>query len=300
MDNTYLKEFVDLARTCNFLESAENMFISASTLSKHVRKMEEDLGVPLFDRSTRSVSLSRYGAILLPYAKQIADLSDQYLRDIRNAVSMADNQLNIGFLPMLARFGILEFLSEFTAQYSWITLNITEDNQLEKHLLDERYDFVLVDSKGPKNPKIEKFVLKTDHMVAIFPTGHPLAEEPFVTIDQLRDEKFILQCTTERKPTITALDFMSYCQKAGFEANVATTTRYINTIMHFVELGRGVGILYHSESQNEHHFEYSAVDIEPAIPFHICVSYLPTRIKSEAATQFLSHLRLAAENNGTE
>ena len=288
MDNMFLKEFVDLAKTCNFQESAENMFISTSTLSKHIRKMEEDFGVPLFDRSTRTVSLSKYGQILLPYAQQIVDLTDRYLSDMQNAAAIANNQLNIGFLPMLGRFGVLEYLSEFSAAYPAVTMNIMEDNQLEELLLNQKYDFVFVDSKGPQNPKIKKLVLKTDHMVAIFHKGHPLADEPFVTIDQLRNETFILQCTSDRKSTFTAQDFLNCCRNSGFEASVALTTRYITTIARLIEQGKGVGILYSSEIKDESHFEYAAVEISPPIPFDICMSYVPSQAKSEAAQQFLA------------
>lgn len=297
MDNTFLIEFADLAQTCNFQESAENMFISTSTLSKHIRKMEEDLGVPLFDRSTRTVSLSKFGTILLPYAQKIAELTDQYTADIRNAITIADNQLNIGFLPMLGRFGVLETLSEFSSAHPSVTMNIMEGNQLEELLLAQKFDFVFVDSKGPQNPKIEKIILKTDHLVAIFQKDHPLASEPYVTIDQLRNEKFILQCTQEGKPTITAQDFLSHCSSNGFDAKIALTTRYITTIARFIEQGKGVGILYSSEIQDERHFEYAVVDIEPFIPFDICVSYQPSRIKSEATIQFLNQLKLISAKN---
>lgn len=297
MDVTFLREFADLARTCNFQESAENMFISTSTLSKHIRKLEEDLGVPLFDRSTRAVTLNQFGAILLPYAQKISELTDMYTADIRNAITIADNQLNVGFLPMLGRFGVLEVLSEFSLAHPAVTMNIMEGNQLEELLLAQKFDFVFVDSRGPENPRIEKLVLRTDHLVAIFPKDHPLAALPSVTIDQLRDEHFVLQCTQEGEPTITAREFLAQCAGRGFDARIALTTRYITTIARLIEQGRGVGILYSSEIRDEGRFECAVVDIEPMIPFDICVSYQPSRIKSEAAIQFLNQLKLMAAKN---
>lgn len=291
MENTFFIEFADLARTCNFQESAENMFISTSTLSKHIRKMEEELGIPLFDRSTRTVSLSKFGAILLPYAQKIAEITEQYTSDINHAMTIADNHLDIGFLPILGRFGILETLSEFSSAHPSITMNITEGNQLEELLLAQKFDFVFVDSNGPENPKIERLVLKTDRLAAIFPKNHPLAEKTSVTAEQLRDERFILQCTAEGKPTLTTQSFLSRCQNAGFEPSVALTTRYITTISRLIKQGKGIGILYSSEIQHESHFDCVAVNIEPFIPFDICVSYQPSRIKSEAAILFLNQLK---------
>lgn len=290
MELLNLLEFVDLAKTCNFMESADNLFISPSTLSKHIRKMEEELGVPLFDRSTRTVTLSKYGKILLPYAMQITGLERDYLSDIQNAKTIDDNQLNIGFLPMLGRFGVIEFLSQFCAEYPNLTVNITESSQLEEALLEHKFDFVFTDSIGPQSDKTKRILFKTDHLVAIFPSKHPLSSKKSVKIKELEGESFILKVTAENKLTLTSQRFVDICQKNGFEADIAATTRYVTTIAKYVEKGAGVGILYSSEVADERHFDFSVVKIKPAIPFDIMVGYLPSRIRSESSARFLDYL----------
>ena len=102
MEDIYLAEFLDLAKTCSFQESAENMCISASSLSKHIHKMETELGVPLFDRSTRTVTLSKYGELLLEYAQKIVSLTEEYKGAIQHAVHSESTAIRVGFLPMLA------------------------------------------------------------------------------------------------------------------------------------------------------------------------------------------------------
>lgn len=290
MELLNLREFVDLAKTCNFMESAENLFISASTLSKHIKKMEEELGVPLFDRSTRTVTLSKYGKILLPYAMQITGMERDYLRDIQNVKTIDDNQLNIGFLPMLGRFGVIEFLSQFCAEHPNLTVNITESSQLEEALLEHKFDFVFTDSIGPQSDKTKRILFKTDHLVAIFPPKHPLAGRKSIRIKDMQDEHFILKSTAEAKLTITSQKFIKICQENGFEPNVAAMTRYVTTIARYIEQGKGVGILYSSEIADESHFDFSVVKITPAIPFDIMVGYLPSRMRSESAALFLEYL----------
>lgn len=290
MELSNLQEFVDLAKTCNFLESAENLFISASTLSKHIKKMEEELGVPLFDRSTRTVSLSKYGKILLPYAMQIVGMERDYIRDIQNIKAIDNNQLNIGFLPMLGRFGVIEFLSQFCAEYPNLTVNIIESNQLEEALLEHRFDFVFSDAFGPQSDKGKRILFKTDYLVAIFPPKHPLSERKSVKIDDLRGESFILQSAADGKLTITSQTFLNICQENGFDAKVAGTTRYITTIARYIEQGKGVGILYSSEIADESHFDFSVVKIKPDIPFDIMAGYLPSRMRSESSALFLEYL----------
>jgi len=65
MEISQLKEFVVLAETGNFLEAADLLYSSASSLSKHIKSMETELGVLLFERTTRKVKISKYGLILL-------------------------------------------------------------------------------------------------------------------------------------------------------------------------------------------------------------------------------------------
>ena len=68
MEIEYIKEFVVLAETENYLEAAESLFISQSTLSKHIKIIEKELDVQLFDRTTRKVHLNKYRKMFLKYA----------------------------------------------------------------------------------------------------------------------------------------------------------------------------------------------------------------------------------------
>ena len=78
MDIRLMREFLILARTENYLEAAELLFVSQPTLSRHIMTLENELGVPLFERTTRYVRLSRYGKMLVPYAQQFLELSGQF------------------------------------------------------------------------------------------------------------------------------------------------------------------------------------------------------------------------------
>lgn len=72
MNTSYFREFTVLAEVKNYWEAAERLYINQSTLSKHIKSMENELGILLFDRSTRHVELTRYGKALLPYARSIS------------------------------------------------------------------------------------------------------------------------------------------------------------------------------------------------------------------------------------
>jgi len=83
VDLRYVSEFRVLAETGNFLDAASDLDISQSTLSRHIQSLEAELGARLFTRSTRRVSLSEYGGVFLPYAKQLLEIE----RNIRGDFS---------------------------------------------------------------------------------------------------------------------------------------------------------------------------------------------------------------------
>jgi DNA-binding transcriptional LysR family regulator len=68
----FIKEFVILAETGNYLKAADLLFISQPALSRHIMSLEKQLGVALFNRTTRSLELSEYGRRFLPYAREIS------------------------------------------------------------------------------------------------------------------------------------------------------------------------------------------------------------------------------------
>ena len=100
MNTEYIHEFVVLAETKNFWEASERLFMNQSTLSKHIKSLEIELGVPLFTRTTRRVELTNYGHTFLPYAQSIA-------RAEFSGTSAIKQLLNIEDI----------FVSEITAQY---------------------------------------------------------------------------------------------------------------------------------------------------------------------------------------
>ena len=134
MDLNYIREFVVLANTCNYMEAAEQLFISQSALSRHIKNLEEELGVSLFDRSTRSVTLNAFGMLFLPYARQMAALHHEYATALGNALNAEHGNIRIGSIPMMSHYGITDVMVRFRKENPRFTLDVIEgdSNQLTK------------------------------------------------------------------------------------------------------------------------------------------------------------------------
>lgn len=144
MEIKYLSEFVTLAKTKNYMEAADILYISQSSLSKHIQSIERELGVTLFDRSTRRVKLSADGNLLLNYAEQITLLMNDYNRAATAISNKKRNSVSIASTSQMVYYGITDALAHYKGQNLDCTLNVIVESHsnLKKLLYDCIADFV--------------------------------------------------------------------------------------------------------------------------------------------------------------
>ena len=145
MDISRFGEFAILAQSRTFLDAAELLFMSQSTLSKHIMAMEHELGCKLIDRSQRHVTLTAQGEALLPYAQKIATLQHRYLAAIQIGAGEPLEHLTVGSIPIMAPYGITDAVIDFqqaNPSYS-VELIEGEGDRRTKALLEELYAAVV-------------------------------------------------------------------------------------------------------------------------------------------------------------
>ncbi len=87
-----MREFLTLSELKNFNSASERLFLSQPTLSRHIKELEEELGVTLFSRSTRRVELTECGEYFLPFAKLIVHAEDEYTEGLAAMKKTIDSQ----------------------------------------------------------------------------------------------------------------------------------------------------------------------------------------------------------------
>jgi DNA-binding transcriptional LysR family regulator len=88
--------------------------------------MESELGVSLFDRTTRKVRTSKFGLLLLPYARQITELHDKYTAILKSNLEAELDILTLGSIPALAQYNINDILVNFKKSRPQSTLNVMQ------------------------------------------------------------------------------------------------------------------------------------------------------------------------------
>ena len=291
MDVKLIREFIVLAETCNFLEAAERLYISASALSKHVKLMEEELEVSLFDRSTRSVKLNKFGSTFYEYAKQMIKLYDACSADLNLMRENQDSRLSIGFLPKFEPSGIIELLSDFAKKRPDLTVHMTATNQPKEQLRAHQCNFVFAGDDCEKDGDIKSFLYRRDNLVAVFPLKHPLAKEQQVTVEQLREENFIMHSDVSGDSTMAAETFRRLCLEEGFVPNVVMSASYASTAVKLAKKGAGVAVMNRMFVPAAFRSSVAIVDIYPIVPMSVYVLHLSKTRMLPAERDFLRYIK---------
>jgi len=285
MELKYIREFVSLAETGNYFETAERLFITTSSLSRHIKALEEELGMPLFDRTTRKVVLNRHGRLFLPYAKQFVKIDDECAMAFEEEAMYSKGAIGIGSIPMMKAYGISDILRQYRQNNKNVIININEADStpLAEMLRKGEIDFAFLRNRHISVEEFDTIPISEDHLVAVLPKAHPLARQKTITISQLEDEALLL---------ISKNSFMyrlctDLCRDAGFQPKVVFTSQRAENLVELISQGTGIALLMSKPVAPILPEDLTRVDIEPRVTTTIFLAYLKDRKFNTACKRFL-------------
>lgn len=286
MRQDYVREFVNLAESCSFQKTAAELFISDSVLSKHIRAMEKELGVSLFDRTSRKVVLNKNGKAFYPHAKEIVAQYDAFQSKLSEMMRQEEEQLCIGALGYMSAYGLYSTIAQFRLVHPDVHVVVSEDKEpLLMTLMQEgKCDFVFTTSEQRFLDYSRKFY-KADHLVAVMSKEHPLSKGECVTIEQLSEEQLIIH-----DPQIDYDPFWCLCQNKNFVPHIKARVCFNSTILKLVEFNEGVSVM--SKIQAEEYIKQGVIilPVNPNIPFNAYIVYDKNRKLSKNAQSFLDFI----------
>ncbi|AZZ61064.1 LysR family transcriptional regulator [Oenococcus sp. UCMA 16435] len=285
MDSEYLKTFVTLAKGKNYTQAADLLYISQSSLTKRIQKIEKQLGVNLFNRNTKSVELSKYGYIYLEYAEKILQLEQECLKKIDQAV-VHENSLIIGSIPSIGQYGISKEITNFIKDTGAEIKIITEPSgKLEKLLHSNQCDFAFI--REVKDKKYSKQIpYAEDQMVAVLPKNHHLANLKEISISQLEKEFFLLEPKGSRPYNLC----VNLCKNYGFVPNVIYTDRQIENIVDLVADGMGISLLM-SKLVPKETSRIVSIPIKPTVSTSISLCYMTDANLTDLKRKFIAYIK---------
>jgi len=183
--------FVTVARLGSFTRAAEQLHMTQPTVSQQIAVLEQVLGTPLIERSTRSLRLTDAGQALFDYGEKLLALADETVNAVQVAAGIAVETLKLGVGPTLATYLLPDVLARYRDRYPNNRIRLTVGNTTE--LLDKLtrgdVDLGLVGSPVD-HPDVTVEAFMPDRLVAIVAAHDPWAERESIQLDELRERIF--------------------------------------------------------------------------------------------------------------
>ena len=194
MDIRHLNYFSEVAKHQSFTKAAAALHVSQPSLSKAIKSIEEQLGVPLFYRSSRQLELTDAGKAVLVNAKKVLEAFRDLTSELTDIMELKKGEIRIGIPPMMGAVFFSRSISRFKEVYPLVDLTLTEVGTkiIHRHVEDGSLDIGLVCNVPLQKDNIESIELSKDPLMLILHRDHPLALKKSVRFDDLRDEPFIL------------------------------------------------------------------------------------------------------------
>ncbi len=235
-----LRTFATVAETGSFRKAATQLHLSQPALSAHIRDLEQTLGVPLFNRTTRAMQLTPDGERFLARTRRALDEIESGLLDVREQVKLQRGRVTIACVPIVASYVIPKALALFSKRHPLVEVQIWDvvSKVLVRQVIDREADFGVGPRPDPDDD-IEFVPFIRDPFIALFPEGHALASAPAVRLRQLIDFPLL----TLRAGTTVRENLNQAFEQNGLTLKPAYELSQQYTIGGLVAAGLGVALL---------------------------------------------------------
>lgn len=251
MDFQRIRYFLEVARQKNFSRAAEACFVSQPSLSQQIKKLEEEVGGPLFLRSRARVRLSPLGEAFLKHAQaimtQVATAED-FVAETKEQI---ERTLRFGALPTVAPYLIPDLFARIRRARPEVRLELLEQptTRLLEALRLGEIDFALLSPPLELEQTLDSVSLAYDELLLTLPQHHPLARKKAIEPGALRGSKILLlegsHCLAQQTAEI--------CEDVGLHADLHIQSSQIDTLLCLVEAGFGLTFTPRSAAEANSH-----------------------------------------------
>lgn len=290
MEISYIEEFVVLASICNYGRAADALFVSQSSLFNHIKALESELGIALFDRKGKNIILSDYGQTFLPYAKTIISAAKEYEQVIQSRQDSGNQKLCIG-----TQYRITDLIKGFHSQCPGYDIHLF-DNYSAMEALDEGLcELAFIRDVRPSEERVYGIIpYVTDSIVAAVYSSHPLAKKNRLRLHELKNEDFVMVSQPQEQESYV----MKHCKRVGFFPRVVMTAVNGNEAARLVSEEFGISLFLKRTIISEHFDNVTLIDLDPPIECTISLCWRRDKPLSKGASDFVSYVNeLRAHRN---
>jgi LysR family hydrogen peroxide-inducible transcriptional activator len=291
MEVHQLKYLVAVADEGGFTKAAERLLVAQPSLSQQIKKLEKEVGQPLFDRLPRGVTLTEAGHRLLEHARRVLrELTDARQR-VREVGDRVTGSVTVGAIPTIAPFLLPRAVRAFRRRWPEVKLSLAEDvtSRLLEAVGRGELDLAMV-STAPDAGTVHVERIGSEPLYLLVPAGHPLARRKQVRWSDLADEPFLvlhdMHCLTGQ--------VLQSCQPHGVKLAVAARGAQLATLAAMVSAGLGVTMVPAVFRAADQARDRVCVAFDEPVPRRdLCLAWSVLRYRTNAARAFGEIVRAA-------
>lgn len=301
MDFRQLQYMLKVAEERSFSKAAQKLYIAQPSLSQFIQKLEQQLGVELFDRSSTPLKLTYAGELYVETAKRILDLNDQLSQQMEDAANSKKGRLTIGLSPFRSAYVLPKILPLFQERFPGIEIALIEgtSTELEELALKGAADICIM--ALPIEDKLFSYEpILTEEILIVLPPNHALHNKsniefsnksyhPSLNLKLLSEESFIMLKQNQKLRQIA----VNLCKLAGFKPKVVLESKSIETV-HALALA-GIGITFIPDTltwslhKQDYQMYYSIEELNARRT--LVAAYRKGRYLSVAAREFIEIMK---------
>lgn len=240
MELKHIRTFIKTAEEGSFSNAAQDLGYAQSTVSIQIRQLEEELGIPLFERNGKLISLSQPGQAFLPYAYQIAKYEAMAKEAFRDAAE-PKGHLNVGVMESICASPYVELFYRFLKKYPLITMKLQVATTYEAVELLERgkLDLIFLLDHITSRPDWATAYMIPEQICFFCSSSHPFAAKKEVPLEELLSERFLFV----EKGCNYRHAFEDYLSQKGLEAPCCLEIGHTRFIIDGVINRLGISLL---------------------------------------------------------
>ena len=292
MELDQLRYFLQVAQRGDFTRAAEDLTISQPALSRSIQKLEDELGQPVFERKTRSVSLTEAGVLLQSRAQQMLTILEDTKAEITD--DGESGRIRVGAIPTIAPYFLPDLLRQFSSEFPKATVIVQENTTdvLIKSCTQGEIDLAVLALPVPaKYLEVEE--LFEEELLVILPPDHPLVEKSRIRLSDVEPLPFVLldeaHCLSD--------NIVSFCRQRSMQPVAVERTSQLTMVQELVSLSHGVSMIPAMArvlDQSDRRVYRSLSGKKPTRK--IAVVWNPYRFQSRLIEAFRDRLRTYTQN----
>lgn len=240
MDIRQLEYFQRVGKLNNITRAAEQLHVSQSTVTLAIKRLEDEVDMQLFDRSQKNFVLTTEGRVFWDKVSNILVQLQDAVAELHEYRDLQKGTLKLGVPPMVGAFLMPDILAAFKAQYPQLQLTIIEEGSriLRQSLEQNELDLAFVNlHEAP--PLLDTLLIAREPLAVCLPPGHALEKQNAISLEQLRDEQFILF----KEDAFNRQIILKACEKKGFAPSILLSSGQVETHKELVSKGLGISFL---------------------------------------------------------